>query len=194
MVIAFAQIESRLARYPKPDRRYGPVTRRAAVTMTLRDGQRGPELLMIRRASRSGDPWSGHMGFPGGRRDPGDASDLACALRETREEVALDLDACGRLLCELGEVNTGWRPDRPEMLVAPFVFIIDAPVNFVLNHEVDETVWVPLAYLMDAGNRVPLKWEWRGEPITSDSLIYEQRRIWGLSLGMIDELIEAASR
>lgn len=190
----FSTLESRLRRYPKPDRTYGPVTRRAAVTLTLRDGERGAELLMIRRAARVGDPWSGHMGFPGGRRDRDDANDLACALRETREEIDLDLDTSGRLLCELGDVNTGWRPDRPEMLVAPFVFTLDTPVDFVLNHEVDEIVWVPLVVLMDAGNRVPHRWEWRGQSITSDSLIYQQRRIWGLSLGMIDELIEAISQ
>ncbi|HYN43940.1 MAG TPA: NUDIX domain-containing protein, partial [Thermoanaerobaculia bacterium] len=61
-----------------------PVTRKAAVAVILRDGDGGVELLFIRRAEHPRDPWSGQMGLPGGRVDPGDASPLAAALRETR--------------------------------------------------------------------------------------------------------------
>ena len=41
----------------------------AAVAVVLRDGEEGAELVMIRRAHREGDPWSGHMALPGGRQD-----------------------------------------------------------------------------------------------------------------------------
>ena len=115
------------------------VSKRAAVAIGLRDGPSGPEMLMIQRAVKEGDPWSGHMGFPGGRKDPGDPSDLGCAKRETWEEVGLDLDAHGELICQLSNVNTGWRADRPEMLVAPFVFVINHCPDLALNHEVDDT-------------------------------------------------------
>lgn len=50
-----------------------------------------PEILFIKRAGRVGDRWSGHVAFPGGRRDPPDVDDRATAIRETREEVGLDL-------------------------------------------------------------------------------------------------------
>ena len=39
-------------------------SKRAAVAISLRSGVSGPEILMIQRAVRQGDPWSGHMGFP----------------------------------------------------------------------------------------------------------------------------------
>jgi 8-oxo-dGTP pyrophosphatase MutT (NUDIX family) len=49
------------------------------------------EILFIKRAGRVGDRWSGHTALPGGRRDPTDADDRAAAIRETKEEVGLDL-------------------------------------------------------------------------------------------------------
>ena len=60
---------------------------RAAVALVLRENAGDPEILLIRRAERKGDPWSGHMAFPGGREDARDESLLETALRETREEL-----------------------------------------------------------------------------------------------------------
>jgi 8-oxo-dGTP pyrophosphatase MutT (NUDIX family) len=54
-----------------------------------------PEVLFIKRAGRAGDRWSGHTALPGGKRDPTDADDLAAAIRETKEEVGLDLTGKG---------------------------------------------------------------------------------------------------
>ena len=192
--MVFNQHMPRLHGYEKPDRAYGEVTRRAAVAIVLHEVDGELCLLMIRRAQREGDPWSGHMAFPGGRRDPDDIDDRFCAIRETREEIALDLDALGSEVCALGEVNTGWRADRPEMLVAPFIYRVEQLPELDLNYEVDAVVSVPLRFLMDRSNRVPLAWEWRGTQVESDSYLYRDNRIWGLSLMMIDELIEAAER
>jgi 8-oxo-dGTP pyrophosphatase MutT (NUDIX family) len=52
-----------------------------------------PEVLFIKRASRVGDRWTGHVALPGGKRDPEDADDVATAVRETWEETGLDLTA-----------------------------------------------------------------------------------------------------
>ena len=165
-------------------------SKRAAVAISLRLGVSGPEMLMIQRAVREGDPWSGHMGFPGGRKDASDATDVACAKRETREEIGFDLDTYGELICQLSDVNTGWRADRPEMLVAPFIFKVDSTPDFELNHEVDDTLWVPLSFLLDDANRSRHQWDWRGEVLESDAFTYDNRLIWGLSLMMIDEPLE----
>ena len=192
--MVFNQLMPRLQGYEKPDRAYGEVTRRAAVEIVLHEVDGELCLLMIRRDQREGDPWSGHMAFPGGRRDHDDIDDRFCAIRETREEIALDLDALGSEVCALGEVNTGWRADRPEMLVAPFIYLVEQLPELDLNYEVYAVVSVPLRFLMDRSNRVPLAWEWRGTQVESDSYLYRDNRICGLSLIMIDELIEAAER
>ena len=165
-------------------------SKRAAVAITVRSGVSGPEILMIQRAVRQGDPWSGHMGFPGGRKEESDASDMACAKRETREEIGFDLDIHGELVCQLSDVNTGWRADRPEMLVAPFVFKVGSTPVFELNHEVDDTLWVPLSFLLNDANRSRHQWDWRGEVLESDAFTFNDRLIWGLSLMMIDELLQ----
>ena len=188
MYLDFQQVIDRLS-VVKPPAEPLP-SKRAAVAISLRSGVSGPEILMIQRAVREGDPWSGHMGFPGGRRDATDTTDVACAKRETREEIGFDLDTYGELVCQLSDVNTGWRADRPEMLVAPFVFKVDSPPSFELNHEVDDTLWVPLSFLLDDANRGRHQWDWRGEVLESDAFIYDGRLIWGLSLMMIDELLE----
>src|ERR1700760_3788257 len=50
-----------------------------------------PEVLFIKRASNERDKWTGHIAFPGGRRDPEDEDDYSTAIRETWEEVGIDL-------------------------------------------------------------------------------------------------------
>jgi 8-oxo-dGTP pyrophosphatase MutT (NUDIX family) len=183
------QLHSRLQGFVKQDAGFEPRSGRAAVAIMVREGQEATELLMIRRATREGDPWSGHMGFPGGRRDPGDHSNFFCALRETEEELGVDLSRWGAPLGELSDVNTGWRKDRPEMLVTPFIFSVSELPELTPNDEVDDVVWVPLHFLMDKGNREPLEWEWKGQKMETDSYLYDCYRIWGLSLMMIDEMM-----
>ena len=80
-----------------------PAHTRAAVAIVVREGTDGPQVLLIRRAEHPGDAWSGHMAFPGGREDPGDESLLATAIRETFEELALDLRRMPSLRTELRE-------------------------------------------------------------------------------------------
>lgn len=50
------------------------------------------EVLFIKRASRVGDRWTGHIALPGGKREPADLDDRATSSRETREETGLELD------------------------------------------------------------------------------------------------------
>lgn len=48
------------------------------------------EVLLIKRATRRGDPWSGDVAFPGGHVETGE-TDVEAAVRETMEEIGLDL-------------------------------------------------------------------------------------------------------
>lgn len=130
---------------------HDPTLPRAAVALVLRPGEAGPEVLLIRRAERAGDPWSGHVALPGGREQAEDASPAHTAARETHEEVGIDVARAGRLL-GAGEPVWPSSPSRaPRILVRPFVFWVHADVRATPNEEVDDAVWVPLRELRDPG-------------------------------------------
>ncbi len=170
-----------------------PPIRKAAVAALLRDAPAGVELLFIRRAEHPRDPWSGQMGLPGGRVDPGDASPFAAAVRETREEVGLDLAVAARPVGRLSEVRTHLPLGRPPHGVLPFCFALGGDPPLTLNHEVQEALWVPLAYLGDRAKRSAFTWVRRGVPLPMPCVRYEGRVIWGLTLRIVDELLEVAS-
>lgn len=99
-------------------------------------------VLLIRRATRDGDRWSGQMAFPGGRWQPEDPDLLTTARRETIEETGVDL-ATARLLGQLDD-SAPRTPHLPPVIVRPFVFALDRRQLIVPNHEVAEAAWVPL--------------------------------------------------
>ncbi len=166
--------------------------KRSAVAMILQVRNGELHILMIKRADREGDPWSGHMAFPGGRMDKTDAHGYAVAVRETAEEVGLILGAQDECIGRLSELHA--RPQRGTfgMAVSPFVFRLDRDVTLTPNHEVAEVVWVPLEFLSDAQNREEMIWTYKGVRLPVPCYRYEGRCIWGLSLMMLDELLDLA--
>jgi 8-oxo-dGTP pyrophosphatase MutT (NUDIX family) len=136
-------------------------------------------ILLIRRAERHGDPWSGQMGLPGGRRGPEDQDLLATAIRETREEVGLDL-ARRHLLGGLDDL-TPTTAALPRVMVRPYVFQLERRPDLLPNAEVAFASWVEVAAFRAAG--VYDHWE-------VEALGYRMRRpgyqlsegtVWGLT-------------
>ncbi|MET0377577.1 MAG: CoA pyrophosphatase [Spongiibacteraceae bacterium] len=166
--------------------------RRSAVALPLRDGAEGLEVLMIERAHREGDRWSGHMAFPGGMVDARDASSLAGAMRETREEVGIDLQTQGAILTRLSDIGSrSHAGHRRPLVISPYVFALTQEPTLRLNYEVADTEWVPLRFLADHGNRDVMDWEYKKMKMRLPFYVYRGRRIWGLSLRMLDELLPA---
>jgi len=167
--------------------------RRAAVAAILRPGLSGPELLFIHRAEDSRDPWSGHMAFPGGKVDASDGDALSAALRETREEVGLDLEANALRLGRLSDVRAVGRGRPLSLVISPFVFELRTTPELTTNYEVETVVWVPTAFLADHQNRETMPYRRYGLSLDLPCYRYEGHLIWGLTLGMADDLLRLTS-
>lgn len=162
----------------------------AAVALLLRDGPEGPELFFIRRAEHPKDPWSGHVAFPGGRKDPEDASLLATAIRETAEEVGLVLRS-EQVLVRLPEVDASLRSKRT-LTVAPFVFHLREAQDPKPNDEVATTLWVPLSVLVRDRGKASFTFTYGNQSFDAPCIYLEpgNHRLWGLSYRMLEHLLD----
>ena len=161
----------------------------AAVAVLLAGDPRAPDLLLIERAVREGDPWSGHMALPGGRRDPEDPDLWATALRETREEVGVDLGAA-RFVGRLDDLRPIRRSNLP-LAVRPFVFFEHARPGLALSDEVASALWVPFASLPERAGEARIRH--RGEELDVPAFVVERRVVWGMTQRVLAGLLEHAA-
>ena len=154
----------------------------SAVLVLLRPAGDGLEVLLGRRVRREGDPWSGQISFPGGHRHGEDPSLLETALRETREEVNLDVDRVTEVLGHLAPRAPG---NVPEMLVVPFVARTDRRLAPKPGPEMEEAFWAPLAELPPSGGQavVPTR---VGE-LRVPAFLWRGREVWGRNHPVLGE-------
>jgi 8-oxo-dGTP pyrophosphatase MutT (NUDIX family) len=177
--------------------RYRPVVveaagyARAAVAIVLREGSSGPEFIVIHRAHRRGDPWSGHMALPGGRQHPDDRDIFVTATRETREEVGVDLEQSGELLGHLDDLRAIGRGRPLDLIIRPFVCAVHAPVTLTPNdQEVQSAFWVPLASLRRHDARGVYRHSFHGQELEHPAFVYEGHTIWGLTHRILTGFLE----
>jgi 8-oxo-dGTP pyrophosphatase MutT (NUDIX family) len=166
---------------------------RAAVAAIVRQGEAGGAILFIRRAERAGDPWSGHMAFPGGRREPSDSALLRTATRETLEEVGIDLDVSGRAVARLPDIEPHTQMPHP-ITVTAFVFVLERPAELRLNDEVAEVVWAPLDAVLRGEGATRFLWQRDGVDLELPALDVRGHVVWGLTYRMLELLRELVTR
>jgi 8-oxo-dGTP pyrophosphatase MutT (NUDIX family) len=156
-----------------------PGARPAAVSLVLVDGPEGAEILLIKRAERAGDPWSGQIAFPGGRQDRDDRDLLATAVRETREETGVELAAAERLgvLDDLAPRAA----TLPPVIVRPFVFALPRRPVLATNAEVQRAFWVPLARLSQSDVQAEVRLTLSDGPRTLPAYRLGEDIIWGMT-------------
>ena len=135
--------------------------------------------LLIRRAERSGDPWSGHLALPGGRRQAEDADLLATAIRETREEVGIVLERVN-LATALEDVVPR-TPVLPPVAIRPFVFNLAERPPIVPNPEVAATAWIELGPLRSPDARHEIELDLRGQRRIFPAYRTTIGPVWGLT-------------
>ncbi|MDR3082375.1 MAG: CoA pyrophosphatase [Streptomyces sp.] len=176
-----------LSRFLPPENGAG---RQSAVLVLLGEGARGPELLLMERAS-SLRSHAGQPSFPGGTLDPedGDPKDggpLRAALREAEEETGLDpggvqlFGVLPKLYIPVsGFVVTpvlGWWREK-------------SPVGVVDPNETARVFTVPVADLTDPANRVTAVHP-RGH--RGPAFLVQSALVWGFTAGVIDRLLHYA--
>ena len=167
----------------RPDRKW------AAVALILAPDP--DSLLLIRRAERVNDPWSGHIGLPGGRRESGDADLIATAMRETWEEIGLRL---------IGAQPVGVLDDvvprtvsLPPIAVRPFVFALPRRSPLVLGPEVASTHWVRLEQLRLSSAHAPTTIAVRGESLVVPAFVVGDLVVWGMTERILSNFLQATS-
>lgn len=172
-----------------------PGLERAAVAVILREAPGGLELLFIRRADRDGDPWSGHVGFPGGRAEPGEDHLRATAERETAEEIGIDLGRSAELLGALDELRAMVRMRPLNLAIAPFVYRLHAPAPLTLSPEVRSVHWIPLDEIRGTRWLSTMEHADQGATLRFPCLRIDGLVIWGLTFRMFTnfrEILDAA--
>lgn len=168
--------------FPDPE----PLARRAAVAVIF-----GPDedLLFIRRAERPGDPWSGDMAFPGGREEPHDPHPRATAVRETFEEVGVDLTGA-RFLGALTPMVSPVRLPTRTLGIHPYVFRVDAWPPFRFSDEVAAVHHFTLDRILKGEGRDEFVWRGHGAEHVLPCLRLDGTFVWGLTLRVVDDLLE----
>jgi 8-oxo-dGTP pyrophosphatase MutT (NUDIX family) len=152
----------------------------AAVAILLRERNDDLEFFLVKRAEVEGDPWSGDMAFPGGKRGDNDRDLVETASREVLEETAIDL----REKSKLGYMKPIFSSVRTNMKVQPIVYVYDEEPEVNLNYELTRYIWAPLSELVQSRTKQDVK-GWN-----SDVYKYDGEVVWGLTFRMLEQLIE----
>lgn len=168
-----------------------PDQREAAVALLVRP-RADLEVLLIKRAERQSDPWSGHIALPGGRRSPGDADLTQTAFRETEEEIGIPLARVGELLGPLDDVAPR-TPRLPPIVIAPFIVTVPRDAEPTPDGlEVDQALWVPVSALREPGAVSEILIELQEGHRAFPSLQFGEYVIWGLTHRILTQFLEVA--
>ncbi len=171
-----------------PVRVADPVSSHAAVSLVFREILAGLELLFIHRAEHPADPWSGQMAFPGGRSEPGERDLEATAIRETAEEIGVDLALVGEQMGALDEVRAMARGKLMDLAILPFVFRLRGTPEPQPNEEVRGIHWISLDGLLGPEWRSTMEYVHGGSTFHLPCFRWDSLVIWGLTFRIFTNL------
>jgi 8-oxo-dGTP pyrophosphatase MutT (NUDIX family) len=160
----------------------------AAVLMLIIDRPEGLSLLLTQRSSKLRSH-AGQISFPGGRIEMNDLEPQAAALRETEEEIGLSrehVEIVGYLAPHV--VFSGFA-------VIPVVGFVNKAFRLnIESAEVESVFEVPLSFLLNSQNHLFEQRQLGAISVPVHYFQYTERRIWGMTAGMIMHLYERLMR
>jgi 8-oxo-dGTP pyrophosphatase MutT (NUDIX family) len=156
----------------------------AAVAILMRAVDDDLEVFLVKRAEVEGDPWSGDMAFPGGKKTAQDNGVVDTAVREVMEETGINL----RGLEPLGYLEPLFSWVRNTFSVQPILYLFEGDPPITLNYELTKYMWTPMNDLREYKSRAVVK--------GFDSPIYRigDDVVWGLTYRMLERLMEALGK
>ncbi len=155
----------------------------AAVSVIVRDTL-VPSVLLIRRAERSGDPWSGQVAFPGGKMQAGDDTARDTAVRETMEEVGVDLSRADFMgYGPAATTHTG------NMDVVPAIFMLKESAEIRPNGEVAAYRWVDLEDLLAPEAQSTYRLSQDGTDTELPAFKVDDYIVWGLTHRILGSIL-----
>jgi len=183
----FEQLQARLEQRPgRALNQRGVSLRESAVLVPMFIRQGAPHILLTKRPETLRSH-PGQIAFPGGARDPEDATPLHTALRETHEELGVSPGVV-QVLGMLDEI-----PTTSQFRIVPFVGAIPHDVRYVPNvAEIDLVLEVPLLHLLDPARLRTERRTWMGHEI--DTYFYDvgEHVIWGATAHILHNLLQLA--
>lgn len=160
--------------------------RRAAVAAILRQRDNDTDVLFIKRSQRPGDIFSAQMAFPGGHWEPGDEDLCATAIRETHEEIGLDLSRHGRLLGHLDFMDVTPVGRHEPMLIAPYLFALQGELPALrFSHEVASVHWGSIRSMLDGQAQIRREMQVAGGRASYPGFEVDGEIVWGFTYQMV---------
>lgn len=159
----------------------GLVLAPAAVLVAVTD-RSSPGIILTQRSAKL-RKHPGQIAFPGGRIDESDADEVAAALREAEEEIALSPSA----------VEVIGTSDRYHSItgfdIVPVLGIVPPDLQLTPRAgEVENLFEVPLDFVLDPANRVRHAIEYEGGIRHYYEIMWQDRRIWGVTAAILANL------
>jgi len=138
--------------------------------------------------------YNGHhakqISFPGGKKNTNDIDLIRTAIRETREEIGLEV-----IPTQIFKQLTNIFIPPSNFLAHPFLAVYDAKPNFKKNYEVESILTPTIEELVDNTNiqerKVAIA---SGKLITTPCFVFDNMVVWGATAMMLSELRELLLR
>jgi len=159
----------------------------AAVALVVKEEDEGLSILFIERAHHENDPWSGDLGFPGGKVEEDDDGAQGAAVRETMEEIGLDL-SCADCLGQLDDIAGAHLPVH----ISCYVWSVRNSPSFTLSHEVSAAFWFPMKDIVDPSRHGEFTVRFRNKSYLRPAIrILEPGRtvLWGITYRLVMQFL-----